>query len=271
MTEKDNLIYQEKEMARLYSKCRPTYPDELFRYLTNLAPKNLVAVDCGTGTGQAAHSLGKHFSLVVAIDPSQEQLTEAIATTKMKNVNYLRGKAEIIPLPDQSVDLVAAAQAVHWFSLERFYSEVERVLRPGGVLAIWCYLLPSVSEALDAAVKKLFRDIRLYKHWPGWIKDVERGYETLRCFPEKKWSPFRFKVTAKRNLDGFLGFIDTWVATRLARQNADPAATACIEEGWKEIAEAWGQAATVKSICWEISGATVRPTLQENNTGRESN
>ena len=40
-------------------------------------------------------------------------------------------------MPDASVDLVLVAQAAHWFDLPAFYAEVARVLRPGGVLAVW--------------------------------------------------------------------------------------------------------------------------------------
>jgi ubiquinone/menaquinone biosynthesis C-methylase UbiE len=40
---------------------------------------------------------------------------------------------------DGSIDLVTVAQALHWLNLPRFYGEARRVLKPGGVVAIWCY------------------------------------------------------------------------------------------------------------------------------------
>jgi ubiquinone/menaquinone biosynthesis C-methylase UbiE len=48
----------------------------------------------------------------------------------------LDGRAEAIPLPDDAVDAVTVAQAFHWFDEEAALREVDRVLRPGGQLAI---------------------------------------------------------------------------------------------------------------------------------------
>lgn len=44
---------------------------------------------------------------------------------------------------NNSVQLVTASQSAHWFDLTKFFSETERVLSPGGVLAIYGYSLPS--------------------------------------------------------------------------------------------------------------------------------
>ncbi len=50
----------------------------------------------------------------------------------------LAGKAEAIPLPDGSIDMVLAGQAIHWFNLDLAIPEIARVLRPGGVLGgLW--------------------------------------------------------------------------------------------------------------------------------------
>lgn len=49
------------------------------------------------------------------------------------------GTSERINVADASVDLLTTAQAAHWFDLEKFYVELKRILRPGGVVAIWGY------------------------------------------------------------------------------------------------------------------------------------
>ena len=46
--------------------------------------------------------------------------------------------AEYLPLADGTVDAVVVAQAFHWFDPDRALAEIDRVLRPGGWLAlIW--------------------------------------------------------------------------------------------------------------------------------------
>ena len=49
------------------------------------------------------------------------------------------GSGERLEVEDSSLDLVTICQALHWLDLDTFYSEVERVLRPGGVLAVVGY------------------------------------------------------------------------------------------------------------------------------------
>jgi SAM-dependent methyltransferase len=50
----------------------------------------------------------------------------------------VEGRAEATGLPDASADGVTVAQAFHWFDGPRALVEIDRVLRPGGVLAlIW--------------------------------------------------------------------------------------------------------------------------------------
>lgn len=50
-------------------------------------------------------------------------------------VTALAGSAEIIPLPDSSVDGVIVGQAYHWFDLDKAHPEIARVLKPDGVFA----------------------------------------------------------------------------------------------------------------------------------------
>ena len=53
--------------------------------------------------------------------------------------------ADKVPIDDGTVDLVTVAQALHWFDVSSFYPEVRRVAKPGGILAVWCYQLHSIT------------------------------------------------------------------------------------------------------------------------------
>jgi SAM-dependent methyltransferase len=71
-------------------------------------------------------------------------------------LSALDGSAEVIPLPDASVDAVLAGQAYHWFDKDPAHAEIARVLRPGGTFApVWNVRDESVPwvAALSAAAE----------------------------------------------------------------------------------------------------------------------
>ncbi|MGZ3706951.1 MAG: class I SAM-dependent methyltransferase, partial [Bdellovibrionota bacterium] len=119
-----------------YARFRPRYPRALFQHLSEACANHDLAWDCGTGNGQAAVALAPFFKRVVATDPSENQLAEA--DRSMANVHYSRAQAEESCLEAASADLITVAQAFHWFDQPRFFREVERVSKPGGLLAVWC-------------------------------------------------------------------------------------------------------------------------------------
>lgn len=110
-----------------------------------------IAIDVGCGTGQSTLPLSDYFDEVFGIDASKTQLEEAqkAATQKSKqNVKYMSGVAHDLSFfTDDSVDLITAAQAAHWFDLNKFFSESLRVLKPGGALAVYGYGVPVITKA----------------------------------------------------------------------------------------------------------------------------
>src|SRR5438067_11289944 len=113
--------------AALYARARPTYPESLIAEVAALAPGNKLAWDVGTGNGQAARLLARHFQRVHASDPSAQQIAEAESHPQ---IDFIAEPAEHCSLADASCDLVLAAQALHWFDPDIFYAEIRRVLRP---------------------------------------------------------------------------------------------------------------------------------------------
>jgi len=116
MSFKDHFSVQ----AADYAKFRPTYPQELFDYLGNIAPSRHLAWDCGTGNGQAAVGLASVFDRVIATDASGKQILNA---QRNERVEYHMAPAENSGIKSGSLDLIMVAQALHWFDLERFYAE----------------------------------------------------------------------------------------------------------------------------------------------------
>src|SRR5689334_21230872 len=99
--------------AGLYATYRPRYPESLFQYLAGLTDEHDMALDCGTGNGQAAVELAKHFKRVIATDPSSAQIDNAEARD---NIEYRIARADEPVLPAMSAALVTIAQALHWLN-----------------------------------------------------------------------------------------------------------------------------------------------------------
>lgn len=195
--------------AQSYARYRPDYPSELFEYLATLTPRHEVALDCATGSGQAAVGLAKHFDCVIATDGSVAQLRSAQAHA---HVAYLANLAEQPAMRDGSVDLAAAAQAAHWFDHARFHPEMRRVLRPDGVLALWTYGLAVVAPPIDAVVRHFYDEI-VGPYWPPERRHVETAYRDLP-FPWREIAAPQFQLRLDWDLDDFIGYVGTWSATQ---------------------------------------------------------
>jgi len=214
-----------------YAAFRPRYPDALFAWLAAMSPARTVAWDCATGSGQAATGLSAHFARVIATDASEAQILEA---ARGPGIEYRVAAAEASGLDDASVDLVTVAQALHWLPLDRFYAEVARVLRSGGLFAAWGYSLPVVSPEVDRAVRTLHGEI-VGPYWPPGREAVEAGYRTLP-FPYAELGVPEFAVEQPMDRAAFVGYLRTWSAVRRFSdaQQMDPIATV-----WPRVEADW--------------------------------
>jgi SAM-dependent methyltransferase len=230
--------------ANAYARYRPDYPPQLFSYLASLTPRQDVALDCATGSGQAAIGLADHFALVVASDGSVSQLQSA---QRHPHVAYVGNLAEQPALTAGSVDLVVAAQAAHWFDHERFYPEVKRVLRSDGVLALWTYGLAYVEPQIDAIVRHFYSDV-VGAYWPPERRWVESAYRDLP-FPLQEVSAPAFELKLDWDLDSLIGYLGTWSAVqryqRATGQDPLPALRA-------EIAPLWPSPVETKLVTWPL-------------------
>lgn len=230
--------------ARTYAAARPTYPDALFVALARLAPGRALAWDAGAGNGQASVALSRHFARVVATEPSAAQLAQA---EKRANLDYHQSAETAPMLADGSVDLVTVAQAAHWFDRAKFYAEVKRVLRPGGVLALWAYQLSAVTPDVDAAVLRFYQG-PIDRYWPPQRRDVENGYRDFD-FP---FAELPFPSAAMEldwTLDQFATYLRSWSAVERFKKDRgfDPVA-ALVEE----LKPLWGGGS--RRVAWPLVG-----------------
>jgi SAM-dependent methyltransferase len=208
MTFKDHFSQQ----AAAYRRYRPGYPAALLDCIASRAPDRGLAVDCATGSGQAAVELARHFDSVIALDGSRRQLASAQAHPR---VQYVSALAERLPLRDHCASLVAAAQAAHWFDFERFHAECRRVLIPRGVIAVWTYEKFRLDAEVDAIVDRFYSDI-VGEDWPPERRYVEQGYRTLP-FPWNEEPAPVLELRTDWDLEQVMGYLATWSAVQRFR------------------------------------------------------
>jgi SAM-dependent methyltransferase len=233
-------------LAESYARYRPSYPPELFSYLSAQAPDRECAWDCATGTGQAAVALGAHFDRVIATDASATQVRGGEPHPR---VEYRVAPAEASGLADRSVDLVTVAQAVHWFDLPRFSAEADRVLRPRGLLAIWCYGHVQLNDPAAQRLVEHYYSETVGPYWPPERRMVEDGYRGMTLpFPEER-TP-EFVVRRSLNLEQLIGYLGTWSATRRCAEftGVNP-----LPELSRAVAAVWGSPEEPREVRWPLS------------------
>ena len=227
-----------------YARFRPSYPPELFAWLADISAARDLAVDLGTGNGQAAVSLAEHFARVIGIEPSAEQLANARAHPRTE---YRVGTAEATGLTDYAADLLLAAQAFHWFRHEPFFTEVRRVLRPGGVLALVSYALSRITPEVDAVVDELY--VSLDRYWEPERRLVEDGYAGVEV-PFTELAVPAFEMRSSWSADDLIGYLGTWSALQkcIAAEGRNP-----LDADRARLVTAWGGAETRRDAVWPLA------------------
>lgn len=123
-----------------YIRYRPGYPAALIGSLQArgwLPPQSVVA-DVGAGTGISSALFLDAGCRVLAVEPNVAMREAAVrALGHHSGFHAVDGRAEATSLDTDSIDLVSVAQAFHWFDTDAVRVEWRRILRPGGVAAVY--------------------------------------------------------------------------------------------------------------------------------------
>lgn len=227
-----------------YCQFRPHYPASLFDYLRSLTLQHDAAWDCATGNGQAALNLAALYNSVDATDASEQQISHA---TPHENIHYQVCEATCTPFADNHFDLITVAQALHWFDLEKFYPEVTRVSKTGGVFAAWCYDLFKVNDKIDVLIQQ-FHDETVGPCWPAGREHIANGYASLP-FPFERIQPAGFSLTENWNLSQLLGYLNTWSAVHYYTEQHG---TNPLQQLAPLLQQNWGNPEHIYQIHWPI-------------------
>lgn len=155
----DNPFYSGDDIAERYNRSR-VLPADVEREWGALLARHVgfrpdVCVDLGCGTGQFTRVLAFTFGCrVIGIDPSRPMLRAAAQSLAgVRTVAIVHGRAEMLPLPTASADVVLMSMSYHHVpDKPAALASIRRTLRPGGVLCIRTCSL----EALDSYLYQRF-------------------------------------------------------------------------------------------------------------------
>jgi SAM-dependent methyltransferase len=155
-----------------YVRYRPTYPAAMLEWLRDaygVTPAWRVA-DVGAGTGISSKMFLDAGHTVVAVEPNAAMRAAAVEWLHAYPLFHaVDGRADATTLDDDSVDLVSVAQAFHWFDPAATRREFHRILRPGGLAAIYWN-----SRRLDGTPFLLGYEALLQQYGTDYVSVAER-------------------------------------------------------------------------------------------------
>ncbi|EIJ39436.1 methylase involved in ubiquinone/menaquinone biosynthesis [Galbibacter orientalis DSM 19592] len=193
-----------------YAKYRPTYPKEFIEEISHHVNYKKSALDIGTGNGQVAVVLSEIFAQVNAIDISENQLKNAI---QLPNIEYQVSRAEETPFYNQYFDLITVGQAFHWFDFDAFYEEAKRILKPGGVLALFGYGVLRGSADFNAKMNVFYEEV-IGSYWDKERIYIDEKYQNINFpFNEINLSKDYF-IKVNWTLAQLKGYLESWSAVK---------------------------------------------------------
>lgn len=122
------------------------------------------ALDLGAGTGLLSRALADRGLEVVAAEPNPAMRQELV--TASPGVEVIAAGAEELDIATDSIALVTAGQAYHWFELPQALPEIHRVLLPGGHFAV-LWLRAELSDPLQGRIDALADRLMVRTRYPG--------------------------------------------------------------------------------------------------------
>lgn len=178
------------DLSERYFKYRPKLPLEHVKTIVGrLGRRPEFWLDVGCGPGTSTQQIVGHADRILGVDVSQTQVDVANRTLKQESLSFVQGSCEKLPAEDCSVDVVTVVQAVHYFDLPAFFEEVDRVLKPGGILGLvsfsigpFCVDSPTLKQAANCIT-----DLFIQSVLPEQAKLLSESYKNMELpYPDRR-------------------------------------------------------------------------------------
>lgn len=232
------------DKSEIYEDSRPRYPAALYEFLTSLCAHKGNVWDAACGSGQASIDLTHYFKNVQASDISPEQISHA---PHHPRITYSVQPAEVTNFADRYFDLVCVAQALHWFDTNRFWPEVQRILKPGGIFAAWGYSWFSINGDIDKIIAKEF----LQKIQPFWAPQNKLLWDNYVDVPIPFPQIDGPDIELKMNWDTqeLFAYLHSWSATRRCMANEGDA---FFRQAYEKVARVWGNSVQKRPLKMDL-------------------
>jgi ubiquinone/menaquinone biosynthesis C-methylase UbiE len=121
----------------------------------DLRGKKVLEVSCGHGGGASYIMRTMHPASYTGLDFNSAAVDFCKKRHQIAGLDFVQGDAENLPFPDGSFDAVINVEASHIYpNVSRFFSEVARVLRPGGHFLYTDFISRANLPGNDAALAK---------------------------------------------------------------------------------------------------------------------
>jgi ubiquinone/menaquinone biosynthesis C-methylase UbiE len=217
-----------------YDAYRPQAPAVLVDILTQFIQESNpgLVVDIGCGTGLSTFLWAKRARQVIGIEPNDDmrQQAEAKSTGGLdaKNVQFRAGLSTQTGLPDGSADIVTCSQSLHWMEPGPTFSEIARILRPGGIFAAYDYdWPPTIHWKIDVAYSALGGEIAKIIDKLGSKESIRHWHKEQHLMRMQTSSYFRYVKelvihnVEMGNAERFLGLVSSNHIGRLLQQGVD--------------------------------------------------
>lgn len=137
------------------------YADDLVERVRRVAPRSILEIAAGTGVATRALASGLDHSVeITATDLNTDMIELAAAIGTSRPVEWRQADVMELPFPDDVFDVAVCQFSAMFFpDRPRAYAELNRVLRPGGVLlfSVWDDIVNNeFAAAVTDAVGELF-------------------------------------------------------------------------------------------------------------------